>query len=81
MIDGKMTESEKWHVMNNMYEELGKELKKEYADVPDTPVTRKLLSDIAHLRRESFNNWMIKNHPGEVPDDIRFPDLDDDVWG
>lgn len=81
MIDGKMTESEKWHGMNNMYEELGKELKKEFADVPDTPVTRRLLEEIAHLRKARFDDWMIKNHPGEVPDDIRFPDLDDDVWG
>ena len=81
MINKKMTESEKWHGMNRMYEELGKQLKEEYADVPDTPVTRRLLTDIAQLRRESFNRWMIENHPGEVPNDIRFPDLDDDVWG
>lgn len=79
MIDGKLTESEKWHGMNKMYEELGKELEKEYADVPDTPMTRRLLADIAHLRKETFNNWMMKNHPGEVPYDIRFPDLDDEV--
>lgn len=81
MKDEKMTEPEKWHGMNIMYAELDKELKREYADVPDTPVTRRLLTDIAHLRRESFNKWMIENHPGEVPDDIRFPDLDDYVWG
>lgn len=80
MPDKEMTESEKWHGMNRMYEELGKKLKKEYADVPDTPVTRKLLADIALLRRESFNNWMIENHPFEVPDAIRF-DLDDYAWG
>ena len=79
MIDGKMTESEKWHGMNNMYEELGKELKKEFADVPDTPVTRRLLEEIAHLRKARFDDWMIKNHPREVPNDIRFPDLDDEV--
>jgi hypothetical protein len=79
MINGKMTEPEKWHGMNKMYAELDKELKKEYADIPDTPVTRKLLADIAYLRRESFNNWMKENHPGETPIDIRWPDLDDEV--
>jgi len=79
MADKKMTEPEKWQGMNKMYAELDKELKREYADVPDTPVTRRLLADIARLKRENFNNWMIRNHGREVPDDIRWPDLDDEI--
>jgi hypothetical protein len=79
--NGGMTNSEKWHGLNKCLETLSKELDKEFKDYPDTPEVKKLISELRWYKRESFINWMLKEHYYEMPDEIKFEDIEDSDGG
>ncbi len=76
-----LTESGKWDALNKCLCELSKSLDKEFKDYPDIPEVQSLVKELRLCKRDKFIEWMKQNHPGEVPEELLYPEVEDSDGG